>query len=245
MDKDLERSEWDFSSCRKRELNNCLNWEYLRQIIRSDPEIAQRIVHPFLPLELHRPGATASLIEWQDDPEMETRRANFQTQKDLAKYFPERPYLRLPPDYRSRLLAIKPSKIGYRLPERILEIKPRELVPHIWSDDSPGRFEVLSLGIDWSLADDAIIDSFRKIIRARRGKRKPDYRRGTAPHKLMRDRLKRLGALRVWRHWAANFSEIQHGNARGLYRTRQAWIKQTGLAADDVRHFREQLENQF
>jgi hypothetical protein len=176
---------------------------------------------------------------------MEARRANFETQKTLSKYFPERPYLTLPAAYRSRLLALQPSRVGYHVGERILETRPSKPVPHIWSDENAGRFEVVSIGIDWSLTDTLISKSFLKIIKARRGEREADDPKGTSPKKLISDRLKRLGALRVWKHWSGNFSEIQHSNGKGLYRSRQAWIKHTGDAAEDVAHFREKLENGF
>jgi hypothetical protein len=249
MDKELERSEWDFSRCKTLtdpELNACLSWEYLREIVRFDPDIAKRIVHPFLPIEMHSPGAKPRQhIEWSDDPETESRRADFETQQQLSRYFPETPYLKLPQEYRARLLKLSPSFLGFTIREHILEIKPGDLMPHKWTDTIMDRLEVVSLGIDWTMAPDALIASFRQIIEARRGERKAKPKRGTAPGKLMRDRLKRLGALRTWKHWAANYGEIQHSHARDLYQSRQAWIKQTGLAADDVRRFREELENRF
>jgi hypothetical protein len=245
MDKDLDRSEWNFKSCPDEELTACLNWEYLRQIIRLDPDVVKRILHPFIPIEMHCPGAKPRLVEWDDDPEMEARRADFETQRDLSKYFPERPYLTLPADYRARLLALQTSRVGYHVGERILEIKSGDTVPHIWSDEPAGRFEVVSIGIDWALTPTALMGRIKEIIEARRGDRKANDPKGTALNKFIRDRLKRLGALRVWRHWAANFGEVQHSNAKGLYRTRQAWIKHTGQAADDVRLFGEALENRF
>jgi hypothetical protein len=241
MDKDLERSEWDFSACKKlsaSELTACLDWEYLRQIVLFDPEIATRIWHRFLPIELHCPGAIHKRVEGVEDPD-------FETDRDLSRYFPERPYLTLPTDYRFRLLALRRSRFGYHVGERILETKSGEPVPHVWSEERAGRFEVVSIGIDWDLTPTAIAARVKEIIRARRGERKAVDPKGTAPKKLMRDRLHRLGALRVWKHWAGNFGEIQHTPAKALYRSRQAWIKHTGAAADDVRHFQEELENRF
>jgi hypothetical protein len=241
MDKDIERSEWDFSGSKKLtapELTACLDWEYLRQIVLFDSEIATRIWHRFLPIELHCPGTIHRRVDGVDDPD-------FETDRDLSKYFPECPYLTLPAGYRSRLLALRRSRVGYHVGERILETKSGEPVPHIWSDETAGRFEVVSIGIDWSLTDTLISKSFLKIIKARRGERRADDPKGTSPKKLISDRLKRLGALRVWKHWSGNFSEIQHSNAKGLYRSRQAWIKHTGDAAEDVMHFREELENRF
>jgi hypothetical protein len=94
----LERLEWDFETCPGEELGACLDWEYLREIVLLDPEIAQRILHVFIPVELHVPGSVWRRVDGVDDPD-------FETVKDLSKYFPRHPYLSLPEEYRSRLLS--------------------------------------------------------------------------------------------------------------------------------------------
>jgi hypothetical protein len=245
VSKKLERLEWDFSkkSCPDEELGACLDWEYLREIISFDAEVAQRIVHQFIPIELHCPGAPIGrLVEWPDDPEMEARRADFETLRDLSKYFPRYPYLTLPADYRSRLLALRPSRVGYHVTERILETRQGEPVPYVWSDEMAGRFEVVSIGIDWTLSTTAITDRIQEIIEARRGDRTAEDPRGTAANKRVRDRLYRLGARRIWKSFAGDHGKILRSEYADLYSDQTGWMHAVDKAGKDIEAFRELLE---
>jgi hypothetical protein len=131
------------------------------------------------------------------------------------------------------------------MPEPILEVTAGEVVPHVWSDETAGRFEVVSLGIDWKLSPGKIIKRFREILSARRGERKPVPSRGTAVTKRDRDRLNMLGARRIWKSFAGDHGQISRSDYADRYSDQSAWLHAVDKSGKDIEAFRELLKKRF
>ncbi len=226
MAKPLDRMEWDFSACPESELGACFNWEYLREILRLDPELAPQLLHPFIPHKLSAPGQT---FRYSSD------RRQWLCES-LDERFPRDPYLILPHDLRDALQDLG-SSVVYRIPVTDLHIKPPDPMPHTWGDKiGAGEAQILSLAINWNLSQDAIKKHFAEIIKTHPRPVTPRNRRGVGGPHALREKLKFLGARRIWKRAAGD--PITARSEAALYDAQSAWEKASAKAGKVLEQFR-------
>jgi hypothetical protein len=156
------------------------------------------------------------------------------------KYFPDVPYLGLPRQLRDAFPNAEPRAL-FSVPEHKLEVRPGGQLPHTWPTQWDDIIEVLSIGINWRLSDDALAKAFLEIVKARRGNRKHAPRRGMTKKQLHAAKLNRLGALRAWEFCGRDFKKLDFTDMRELYRDESAWRRMVKRAENQVKKYRQAI----
>jgi hypothetical protein len=118
-----------------------------------------------------------------------------------SAHFPSKPWLKIPANERYKMLEGR-SRVAYRLE---LEPRPGETFPYTWEQN------VVAIAIDWRLADSTLSRKFEAILQERRreiGAKQKGDRRGDTQSKGSIQKLKALGARRIWKACDRNFGRI-------------------------------------
>ena len=233
MDKTLPEAEWNFAWCDETDLLVCFNWEYLRELIRSNPGAALKIRHPFLPMELRKPNT---------DDIVYAKTPRGELYKLLNKYFPDFGYADLPISFRQQLRTLSSSN-DYRIPGCSLRVTQSDPMPHTWVDDLLSGDSVMTVAIDWRLSNDALAKHFREIVEGKRSKQAVK-RSGEDRYRKLRTALKQLGARRILKFVKRDFKEVRD-IAASLYGLDSAWIKADNQASEALDRFYEHSRLKF
>jgi len=212
----LKQSEWDFSTVRDEELHVCAWWEYLKEV---DEAVRAVKAHRFILGQNKKPTR-----EQREDSGF--TESDFSTHCCLPFSFaqdpewPDVPWNELPKQRRSEIV----SRCSKRDIQNVsLEIRgdllrtgkyvaatEREAFIGEWipgriksegTDEPPLNVEYVLLRIDWSMANEKLVQKFQNWLTTRRPvDAQPEESRGSASNlRRLRTLLKQLGVLRLLR----------------------------------------------